>query len=134
MKKILLGFILILNTLYGISPSFIKQMEYETSYNKALEKAKQQNKNLMLLVVQKSCPWCRKMEKQTLKKKNIDSLIKKSFIPVIVDEALNNFPKKFEAKLFPTVMFIDVKNEKLLSKVLGYKNKKEFEEILKKVN
>lgn len=135
MKKILLFvFLLIYTNLYAISSDFIRAMGYESTYEKALLKAKKENKDIMMVVVQKSCPWCRKMEKQTLQRDSIDKLVKKSFIPLLVDEASNDYPKKFEAKLFPTTMFIDVKNEKLISKTLGYKNKKEFQEILEEVN
>ena len=131
MKKFLfLIFVTICTNLYAVSPAFIKTMGYESSYKNALHKAKKDNKNLMLVFVQKSCPWCRKMERLTLQKKEIDSLIKKNFTPLILDEALNNYPEKFKAKLFPTILFIDSKNEKLIEKVLGYKNKKEFKKIL----
>jgi thioredoxin-related protein len=131
---LLLLLISVCTNVYAISPDFIKTMGYESTYDKALQKAKKENKNIMMVVVQKSCPWCRKMEKQTLKKKQIDSLIKKRFIPLLVDEASKGYPKKFEAKLFPTTIFIDIKNEKQISKVLGYKNKKEFKKILEEVN
>lgn len=134
MKNFLfLVLIAIWTNLYAISPIFIKTMGYESTYENALEKAKKDNKNIMMVVVQKACPWCRKMEKQTLKKDEIDSLIKSSFIPLLVDEASNDYPKKFKAKLYPTIMFIDSKSEKLINKVLGYKNKKKFKKILEEI-
>ena len=135
MKKFLLIVIVLIYTnLYAVSSDFIKNMNYEITYEEALVKGKKENKNIMIFIVQKSCPWCRKMEKQTLKKTNIDSLIKKEFIPLIVDEASNNYPKKFEAKLFPTTYFINTKDETIIAKILGYKNKKDFFNILKDVS
>ncbi|WP_320033409.1 thioredoxin family protein [Halarcobacter sp.] len=130
MKKFLLVILVLFSSLYAVSTD----LGYETSYSKALIKAKKENKNIMMFVVQKSCPWCRKMEKQTLKKQNIDSLVKRDFVPLIVDEASNNYPSKFKANLFPTTYFISKDKEEIISKVLGYKNKKEFYYILKEAN
>ncbi|WP_321314690.1 thioredoxin family protein [Halarcobacter sp.] len=134
MRKVLLSlFVLICTNLFAISEDLVNELAYETTYSKALIKAKKENKSIMMFIVQDSCPWCRKMEKQTLKKSNIASLIKRDFIPLIVDEASNNYPKKFQAKVFPTTYFIN-KNEEIVSKVLGYKNKKEFYYILKEAS
>ncbi len=135
MKNFLLFILVFICTnVYAVSTDLVNNMNYETTYKEALKKAKKENKNIMMFVVQKACPWCRKMEKQTLKKSNINSLIKRDFIPLIVDEASNNYPPKFKAKVFPTTYFISAKEENLISKVLGYKNKKEFYYILKEVS
>lgn len=135
MKKIFfinLVFISFTN-LYALSSSFIEKMSYESDYNKALTEAKKQNKGIMMVVSQKSCPWCRKMERQTLNRVPIDKLIKSKFIPLLLDEQDANFPKKFEAKVFPTTFFIDAKSEELISKVLGYKGKNEFKKIVEEL-
>ncbi|RXJ67347.1 hypothetical protein CRV08_10490 [Halarcobacter ebronensis] len=135
MKRVLfiICITLFLTNANAISPDFIKKMSYETEYEKALNKAKKENKNVMMVVSQQSCPWCRKMEKQTLQKEPIDKLIKKSFIPLLVDKDSNSFPKKFEAKLFPTTIFIDTRKETEITKVLGYKDKNEFKAILEEL-
>jgi len=132
MKYILL-LILLLSGLYASSSKFIEQMNYETVYEKALEKAKKQNKSIMMIASTKSCPWCRKLERQTLKRENINNIIQKNFIPLAVDQDLGNYPKKFEVKVVPTVYFINPEDESVVKKVLGYKNRKEFSKILDEV-
>lgn len=108
-------------------------MKYETNYEIALNKAKNENKNLMMLVTSESCPWCRKLERQTLRKEDINDIIQKSYIPLNVDQDLKNYPKNFEVKYVPTVYFIDSKSGKIIQKSVGYKNKKEFSNILGKI-
>ena len=127
---LLVGLFLNLN---ATSNKFIEEMAYEVDYKIALQKAKKLNKPLLMIASQVTCPWCRKLERQTLKKKTIDTFIKENFIPLSVDKDLLNYPKKFEVKVVPTMFFINPKDETVIKKVLGYKNKKEFKEILEKV-
>ena len=138
MKKIILNNIvaLLLLSVYanGASQEFIEKYDYENNYNKALEKAKKNNKPIMLVLSTKSCPWCRKLERQTLKKDFIQELVSKNFTPLALDRDHEVYPKKFQAKVVPTVYFIDPNNEKSILVSYGYKNKRDFKEILLKVN
>jgi len=133
MKFILVCLFLVLN-LAASSKEFIEKMGYETNYEVSLKKARKENKNLMMIGSTKSCPWCRKMERQTLSKKNIKNFINEKYIVVAVDQDLGNYPKKYEIKVVPTIFFINAKDESIKEKVLGYKNKKDFKEILEKVS
>lgn len=134
MKNIFLVFILgLFLNLNATSQKFIKEMNYEIDYNIALQKANKENKNIMMVISQTTCPWCRKLERQTLKKENINALVKENFIALSVDKDLANFPKKYEAKVVPTIFFVNAKDETIIKKVLGYKNKKDFQEILEKM-
>ncbi len=132
MKYILL-LILLLNGLFASSSEFIEKMNYETIYEKALERAIKENKSIIMIASTKSCPWCRKLERQTLTRDNINNIIQKNFVPLAVDQDLKNYPKKYEVKVVPTVYFINPKDESVIKKVLGYKNKKEFSKILDEV-
>ena len=136
MKKtvlILIFIFSIVSNLNATSEKFIKEMNYEVDYKVAFEKAKKANKSIMMVASQVTCPWCRKLERQTLKKKEIDTLIKENFIPLSVDKDILNYPSKFKVKVVPTIFFINPKDETVILKVLGYKNKKDFKEILEKV-
>lgn len=125
-NKILTLFIfLIIPTLsFAVSQDFIKEMKYESNYQTAIKKAQTQNKPLMLVVGSKSCPWCRKMERQTLKKENIDTLVKKDFIPVIIDREDGGFPETFTPKVVPTIFFVDTKVKKFFQEY--YKEQKQI--------
>lgn len=132
MKYILVCLLLVIN-LNATSKKFIEKMGYETSYDLALQKAKDSNKTLMMIASTKDCPWCRKLERQTLKKENISDFIKKNFIALSVDKDKANYPKKFEVKVVPTIYFINPKDESVINRTLGYKNKKDLKIILEKV-
>lgn len=137
MKNLFISIVLLALTITSLdatSVKFNKEMNYETDYKKALVKAKKENKMLMIVFSQTTCPWCRKFERQTLKKNNIDTLIKEDFIPLSLDKDIKNYPKIYETKVVPTIFFVNAKNETIIKKVLGYKNKKDFYTILEKVN
>ena len=112
---------------------FAQQYHYETSYKTALAKAKKQNKDLMLVMVTHYCPWCRKFEQKTLKKKVIDTKISKRFIRLILNREKHNFPKKFDTPRIPTTYFIKAKDESILLTHMGYKNAEDFMQVLNKV-
>ena len=131
--KYILFLLFLVSVSFASSAEFIKEMKYETLYETALQKAKNENKILMMVATSQSCPWCRKLERQTLKKDEINSVIQSKFIPLSVDQDLKNFPSNFEVKVVPTIYFINPKDESVISKVLGYKNKKEFAEIISEV-
>lgn len=131
--KYILFLLFLVSVSFASSAEFIKEMKYETLYETALQKAKNENKILMMVATSQSCPWCRKLERQTLKKDEINSVIQSKFIPLSVDQDLKNFPSNFELKVVPTIYFINPKDESVISKVLGYKNKKEFAEIISEV-
>lgn len=116
--------------LNGASLKFAKEAGYETAYEQALKKAKKENKPLLFLVDTKTCPWCRKMERQTLKKTAIKNFVIKNFIPVTQYKNSGGYPKKFKPRVVPTVWFIDPKSEESYFFSYGYKSKKAFQKTL----
>ena len=132
-KSLSLLFLLFLSMdIYGASLKFAKEMNYETDYKKALAKAKLSDKPIMMVVSTKTCPWCRKLERQTLKKDMVNDTVSKLFIPLTVTRDIDKYPGDFNAKVVPTVFFIDPKTEKTFDISYGYKNKKVFAGIVKK--
>lgn len=132
MRYIFIMFMLLMS-LNASSSKFIDKMGYEINYEQALLKAKKENKILMMVASTKSCPWCRKLERQTLQKKSVNNKIKENFIALAVDKDESFYPKVFEVKVVPTIYFINPKDESVVLKTLGYKNRKDFKEILEQV-
>lgn len=126
-KKSLLVIFLLQLTLFAANDQFAQKMNYLSDYNKALETSIDKYKPIMLVVGTKTCPWCKKLENQTLKKEQIDQFIKLHFTPLKLDKDKNIYPKdKFDAKVVPTVFFIDPKTEKAFHISKGYKNTSKF--------
>ncbi len=105
---------------------FALDMGYETNFDEAVKKSKKSDKNIMLVLVSNFCPWCRKFEKRVLMKKEVNTIIQKNYIPLIINREKNNFPKQFDIGFTPIVHFIDYKTQKSYKNVIGYNNKDEF--------
>lgn len=138
MLKQWIGIVLIFSSfVFGADETFAKNYGYETSYQKAHLKAIHSNKPMMILFVTTSCPWCQKLENQTLKKDPIAKLIQTHFIPVFLDKETDDFPKALTPMVVPTIVFLDPKEEKKFDEIIGYKPSDEFlsflERIIKKV-
>jgi len=112
---------------------FAGKMSYETEYKIALKKAIKADKKLMLVMVTNYCPWCRKFEKRTLLKEEVNTLIHKDYVPLILNREEGAFPKKFHTKRIPVVLFIDPLKEEVVHKSLGYKNVSDFVKELKSI-
>lgn len=111
--------------------NFASEMKYETNYDEAVKKSKKLQKNIMLVLVSNYCPWCRKFEQRVLLKEEVNTIIQKNYIPLILNREKDPFPKEFDTGFTPIVHFIDYKTQKSYKNVVGYNNKDEFTYILK---
>gem|GEM_PF-303788 len=132
MKFFILFFTLAITLLGAEIDEFASDMGYYRDYAKALEQAKKEDKVIMLVLVGDYCPWCRKFERQTLKREIIAMHINQNFVPLIVDRNLdeNNYPSKYYSPRIPSVSFIEPKKESKIFESLGYLQKDEYKEIL----
>ena len=112
--------------------NFAQAMNYETSYEEAVKKAKKSKKNIMFVLVANYCPWCRKFEQRVLLKTNVHKTIQENYIPLILNKEKDQFPKEYQKSFSPIVYFIDYKTLKSYETVVGYNNKEEFLYLLKK--
>ncbi|MEA3554430.1 MAG: thioredoxin family protein [Campylobacterota bacterium] len=129
--KTLLIIALLAASLFGKNyKDFAKDHNYETNYEVALKKAKEQKKDVMFIMVANFCPWCQKFEKRVLSKKKIDAQIHKKYIPLIINREEKNFPKEFESPFIPVMYFVDYKTNTIKKKVVGYNNKADFISIV----
>lgn len=111
---------------------FAKDYGYETNYASALAKAKKAKKPILMVQVTNYCPWCRKLEKKVLAKEKINSDIHKHYIPLIVNRAEASLPKQFATPIVPVTYIIDYKDDTKFTKIMGYKNKKDFAYLIRK--
>lgn len=110
---------------------FASEMKYETDYKEAVKKSKKLQKDIMLVIVSNFCPWCRKFEQRVLLKKELNEIIQKNYIPLILNKEKDPFPKEFDTGFTPIIHFIDHKTQKSYKHVIGYNNKDEFIYILR---
>lgn len=127
--KILTMLLVLYGFVYGAHiDKFATEMNYSRDYTSALEQAKKEKKNLMILVVGDYCPWCKKFERKTMKRKCVDAKVKADFVAVILDKYKDKgkYPDKFYSAVIPSVYFVDVRDEKILHQSVAYMKKDEF--------
>ncbi|MDB2405635.1 thioredoxin family protein [Arcobacteraceae bacterium] len=132
MKIFLIGLLLCSSLFAKSYKQFAQEMSYETDYKVALQKAKEQKKDILFVMVANFCPWCQKFEKKVLNKKIVNAKIQEKYIPLILNREEKNFPKQFETPIIPTMYFIDYKNENITNKVVGYNKREKFLNIINK--
>ena len=125
--------IMILLTLFSLGFSaqiddFASEVSYERNYDKALKMAKEQNKILMVVMVGDYCPWCKKMEKKTLKAQVVQEYVSKNFITIVLDKYKDkgNYPKAYYAPVIPAIYFVEPQKETSLLEAVAYMKKAEF--------
>ena len=102
------------------------------NYNKAVEMAKTDNKNILLDFTGSDwCPWCIRMDKEVLDTPEFKAYADKNLVLMLVDfpqgkqlsqqvqDQNSDLQKKFGADGFPTFILID-KNGKVLGQQVGY--------------
>lgn len=125
--------ILFVLSMKAASLSFTNEMKYETNYQEALKKSQETKKPIFMMISTQTCPWCRKLEAQTLRKVYINEYIQKNYIPLSVTRDKDKYPDKFKAPAVPTIYFVD-SNEQKLGRIIGYKPHYKFIEKLKDIN
>lgn len=133
-KNILSSIFIIGALSFSWADNFSKLYNYNTNYEEAREKALNENKPLFILFVTSTCPWCKKLENQTLSKPSIDALIQSNFVPLLLDKETDSFPKEMDPQVVPTIYFLHPKDEKSFGQIIGYKPQQEFLELLQKAN
>ncbi|MDR2905658.1 MAG: DUF255 domain-containing protein [Helicobacteraceae bacterium] len=84
MKRILTAIIFIC-----VSAANLSAVDWYDNYGAALEKAREENKKVLVVVMRQSCPWCRKLINETLPAEAIDAKIQAEFVPLMLDTENN---------------------------------------------
>ncbi len=112
--------------------TFAADMDYETNYKTALEKAKKEGKEILIFMTTSYCPWCRKLENRILSQNDIDAKIKSKYIPLMLNLDKDTYPEQFAKTRFTPILYVvDVKDESIKHKFVGYSNRGEFLHLLR---
>lgn len=117
--------------LYDFDNEIIKNkgIKYE-GFDKALKRAKAEDKIIMIKAMSKGCHFCRKMDREVMIEKDVISVVEKDFIPVSIDVSIHVLPLNLKAEATPSFIFVD-KNAKVLLNVPGAWSKVDFMALLK---
>lgn len=103
-------------------------------YDEAMQEAAKTNKIVVATVVSSTCPWCRKFEAETLKRKIIETAINKDFIYVILNKDTDTMPQPLShTMMVPSTFFLDKKGNIVSQTAVGFKYPDEFMDYLTEV-
>lgn len=106
-----------------------KSIKYE-SFERAVKRATEEDKIIMIKATSKHCRYCKKMDREVLLEDEVVQAFQKDFIAVSVDVGTTALPLKLKAEMTPTFFFIN-KDKKMIKRIPGAWNKEDFLEILK---
>lgn len=128
MKKLFLSLLFVTFstlTLFG-APT----LKHADSYKDALEQGVKEKKHVILFAHSPFCPWCRKMEHDTLENEQVIKLLNEKYIFLAVDLSLTmeteDIPSRFLPQGTPVTFVIDPETEEGLFTMRGYKAPKSF--------
>lgn len=129
MKNIVLLFLLIFSSVC-YADDFVKKFNYETDYNVALKKAKDNKKDIVFILVSDYCPWCDRLKDEVLSLEYTNEILQEFYIPLLQNSNYDKYPSKFDSYIVPTIHFIDYKNESIIETVIGFNANYRFFEII----
>ena len=125
MKKVL--------SLLLLSISLFAEPDWTTSFEDAKAQAKEENKNVFIMISRENCDACWYMENIVFEDEKINTLLKENFVPVYIDVAIDDVPEELKFIGTPTFYFTDTNGTKIGHRINGAKNVKEFREIVNKI-
>jgi len=118
MKKIIIS-------LFFVVPLFGASLDWLSSYDAAVSKARAEHKNIIVYIESNSCPYCHKFRADVLDTKDVIASLEQ-FVPLKLDinspDTKKHFPK---AVMTPTTYFITPDNQNLET-IVGYLNEEFF--------
>jgi len=103
------------------------------SFEKAIERAKKEDKIVIIEATAPHCRYCAKMNKEVLTDKKILDLLHKEFVMVSVDLSKDVLPMDLHVSMTPTFFFLFVEKNKekvKIKRIPGAWSKKDFLDIL----
>ncbi len=117
MKKLLLSIFILSSTL--LAADWVKDIDT------ALELAKKEHKNVMVMVESEHCRWCKKMKSQTLTNDAVKKRLKNFIVVKVMREDGNAMAKLPPVEGVPTIFFMK-DNKAIIEEVVGYFNVEDF--------
>ena len=135
MYKILLILILLLTNLF--SNNIQNNISWYSSYDKALEIAQKEKKNMMLFIASSKDKNSNEILRKHFQNQDYINYLNTNFISVLITvEHKTSYPiELFYTTSFPSIFFASYKDESFLTHpIYDFKSKEEFIDILKSIN
>ena len=113
MQKILWSIFLLTGTLFSA------ELVWQKDITAAFEKAKKENKVVMVMVEGKHCRWCKKMKHRTLSDDSVSKRLESYIVVKVMREDADAVKDLPQISGVPTIFFMKA-NKKVLKSVVGY--------------
>jgi thioredoxin-related protein len=128
MQKIILSIVLLSGALLALD--WVKDIDT------AVEIAKKEHKNIMVMVEGEHCRWCKKMKGRTLTDDAVEKRLEKFVVVKVMREDGNAMAKLPPVEGVPTIFFMK-EDKAIIEDIIGYYNVEDFtsyiDDIEKKV-
>ena len=101
-------------------------------YLKALKKARDEGKIVMIAIRGMYCKYCDKMETETLNDKSVQKALSNNFITVEYNQDLESLPLALQKGITPNFIFVDT-HEDILNQYPGLRSPTAFKEVLQQI-
>jgi len=134
MKKLMTGTIL---GFLVFGASAFAAVEWQTSYDMALAKAKKDKKLVMVDLYTDWCGWCKKLDKDTYTDKDVEAKLAKDFVAVKLNPEksadIAKLSQRFGTRGYPHIVFVNTDGN-MVSEIGGYLPPKDFLKELESVS
>ena len=117
MRRMILSILLLTGSIFAL--------EWEKNMDVAIIKAKNENKNIMVLVEGENCRWCQKMKDRTLSDDAVVKRLEKFVLVKVMREDMSVMEKLPPVSGVPTVFFME-ENKTVIEDIIGYFNVQDF--------
>lgn len=100
-------------------------LEWSKDLDSALAIAKNEHKNVMVMVESSHCGWCKKMKKNTLSDEKIEKRLKQYVVVKVMRGDVQAMSKLPAVNGVPTIFFMKP-NKQVLEEVVGYFDASDF--------
>ncbi len=90
-----------------LTPAYAQELNWLHDYEKALEQAKQQKKDVYLFIGADKCRFCKAFKETTLMDKGIIKQLQKDYVLVYLSRDQHKIPSWFETKGVPRHYFLN---------------------------
>jgi thioredoxin-related protein len=106
--------------------TYVGDLVWLNSYEAGLEKAKQENKPVLLYFWATWCKFCRKLNTEVFPDPEVNSLLRERFVLVAINIDQNKeIPQKYGVQYPPAEIFVDADGN-VITSVMGYTPKENF--------
>lgn len=109
---------------------FVMSYGYETNYATALQKAKEQKKDLVVVLISDYCPWCDKLKDEVLALEYTNEILDEHYIKLMLNTTYDKYPSRLDRYIVPTVHFVKFEDESIIETVIGFNAYYRFFEII----